>query len=481
MQWHSGKGDSEHLKGPSSDSHNLSPPERKLSEDRWKKEEDTSVIDSNVDINLRGAGGRLMDNMDHQLTPKGVESKHSAIKAEEKDSAVDSKQSSLTLKSTPSEIVQDADRKPKNGSLLSKEELDDLMCLCCNLSVAKVPKMRYKRVEDAILTICRLFHTKRHKLDWYVEELNRSEGHDWTLSQWIAFLHSSNFKMVKLRAYKGIGNFCYYNGSVFTTAGILGSCKCLREVRTGFGGKQGNRDILPDEELKQLYESEEIANVDINAFPDDSEIVPLKPIRSRMTSKRQSDDISQSYGLETRSLKNPKISYTVASEESARDSVSKENRSLGEADEETQGSVSHAATIETSGDMESTESSDNTTDENEKHSRGTSHLQMVGNISNSRKDLSYMTTDGPSDRVLDRNTSVNAFQSVVSDASSRNNLGRHFGIENDASSKAMGAVLLPLTEKIQEIVDVSLQSLKEKIEDISERVAHLEEHQKKSL
>lgn len=338
--------------------------------------------------------------------------------------------------------------------LLTKEEFDDLVRRCCFLAIysnAKVPKVRYKRLEESVLTICRLFYTRRHKIDWFVEELNRSEGHDWTASQWVEFLRGSNFKMVKLKAYKGIGNFCYYNGSVFTTAGILGSCQCLREVRSGVGGKQGNRDILPDEELKSLYESEEIVKVDPNAFPDESEIAPLKPVRPRMTLKRQSDSIAQNYSLENSSFRNPKISYSLSIGETAAESPSKTGSSPVETDSDVE--VEEMEASEQEREMESTESSES--------NRHTSRKRV-------RESLEMSDANITSETVAGRNKSTFSWKEA-----------KHSGGISDKSHESMdeylNSALAKFSVQIHEKLDRSIHNIENQIELISQRVSKIEE------
>jgi hypothetical protein len=361
---------------------------------------------------------------------------------------------------TESVSFQTKPREDNHGPLLTKEQFDDLVRRCTFIAIygiAKVPKVRYKRLEESVLTICRLFYTRRHKVDWFIEELNRSEGRDWTVSQWVGFLHGSNFKMVKLKAYKGIGNFCYYNGSVFTTAGILGSCKCLREVRTGFGGKQGNRDVLPEEELKMLYESEEIVKVDPNAFPDDSEIAPLKPVRPRMTLKRQSDNIAQTYGLEHSSLRNPKISYSLTMGEAFGDSHSKTGSSPVETDSEVEVAELEASPKEN--DMESTESSESDTKTSLDASPSASRKRVREN-SSSQGGAQVFDNDSIRDSDVQRNKKLRA--SIPKDA-------------KESSDEYLDAVMNKFAAQIQEKLDLAIQNLENKIELITQRVSKLEQ------
>ncbi|GJQ09205.1 hypothetical protein GpartN1_g996.t1 [Galdieria partita] len=358
------------------------------------------------------------------------------------------------------------------GPFLTKEQFDDLVRRCSFLAIyssAKVPKVRYKRLEESVLTICRLFYTRRHKIDWFVEELNRSEGHDWTVSQWVAFLHGSNFKMVKLKAYKGIGNFCYYNGSVFTTAGILGSCKCLREVRTGFGGKQGNRDVLPDEELKALYESEEIVKVDPNAFPDDSEIAPLKPVRPRMTLKRQSDSIAQTYGLENSSLKNPKISYSLTMGEVAFESLSKAGSSPMETDSDVE--IAELEASQQENDMESTESSESGTKnsiEKDSPKRASRKRVVEDSMSRSQKTLD---TNSTQDSRIHNNERLS-----LSDTVYRKDTKSKMDDRNQQTSdEYIDSILIKFSVQMQEKLDRAIQELEIKMDLITQRVSKLEE------
>ncbi|GJD08088.1 hypothetical protein Gasu2_23990 [Galdieria sulphuraria] len=420
----------------------------------------TNNLDASIVLTKQASGDFTLSNTESNVTTNSVK-------------GIDATEGNLNT--TQNASIQSELRDEKNvdrGPLLTKEQFDDLVRRCSFFAIyssAKVPKVRYKRLEESVLTICRLFYTRRHKIDWFVEELNRSEGHDWTVSQWVAFLHGSNFKMVKLKAYKGIGNFCYYNGSVFTTAGILGSCKCLREVRTGFGGKQGNRDVLADEELKALYESEEIIKVDPNAFPDDSEIAPLKPVRPRMTLKRQSDSIAQTYGLENSSLRNPKISYSLTMGEVVGDGPSKTGSSPMETDSEVEGAELEASQQEN--DMESTESSESDTkDSTEKDSARRASRKRIRENSMSQS-LNLLDTNSTQDSLIHDHEKF-SFSSVGPKETTQSRLDSR---NQEASDEYIDSILTRFSVQMQDKLDRAIQVLETKMDLITQRVSKLEE------